>query len=66
VTPLGLLNVLNYITLLPVVVFFLFYALCVFYVAFCLRLFTLVYVPFVLFVLRYKALDSMTLRSLAP
>jgi len=30
-----------------------FYALCVFYVAFRLRLFTLVYVPFVLFVLRY-------------
>jgi len=27
--------------------------LCVFYVAFCLRLFTLVYVPFVLCVLRY-------------
>jgi len=49
--PLGLLNVLNYIALLPVVVFF--YALCVFYVAFCLRLFTLVYVTFVLFVLRY-------------
>jgi len=30
-----------------------FYALCVFYVAFCLRLFTIVYVPFVLLVLRY-------------
>jgi len=51
VTPLGLLNVLSYITLLPVVVFF--YALCVFYVAFCLRLFTLVYVPFVWSVLCY-------------
>jgi len=50
VSRLGLLNVLNYITLLPVVVC---YALCVFYVDFCLRLFTPVYVPFILFVLRY-------------
>ena len=55
VSRLGLLKVLNYITLLPVVVllFFLIYALCVFDVAFCLRLFTLVYVPFVLCLLRY-------------
>jgi len=51
VITLDLLNVLNYIILLPVVVFF--YALCVLYVAFCLRLFTVVYMPFVLFVLRY-------------
>jgi len=53
VTPFGLLNVLNYITLLPVVelhyiaaccrfFFCFFYALCVVYVAFYLRLFTLV------------------------
>ena len=39
--------------IMNVVVFLFFYALCVFYVAFCLRLFTLFYVPFVLFVLRY-------------
>jgi len=37
VTPLGLLNVLNYITLLPVVVFF---TRCV---SFMLRFFTFVY-----------------------
>ena len=33
--------------------FFFIYALCVFYVEFCLRLFTLVYLPFVLCLLRY-------------
>jgi len=48
-TPLGLLNVLNYIA----VCCRFFYALCVLYFAFCLRFLTLVYVPFVLFVLRY-------------
>jgi len=47
VNPLGLLCAKLHRYLL------LFYALCVFYVAFCLRLLTFIYVPFVLFVLRY-------------
>jgi len=55
VTSVGLLDVLNYITLhcCLLSLYLFFYVLCVFYVAICLRLFTLVYVPFVLFVLRY-------------